>query len=243
MSFRYLCIVSYDGSNYSGFQRQENANSIQNELEKALKNMTRQVIVIQSAGRTDKGVHAINHAIHFDLDFEIEHLELWIKGINKRLPSDIIFKSIKLVDNSFHSRHNAKARIYEYMIAKKPSDILSQRFEVYVENFNVNLVKDILSKFEGEKDFTGFSKWSPDKTPIRKLYSLKIIETENHYIFEFNGESFLRHMVRTIMGLIIEIATNQKDESIIDEIFLTKNRELAGKTAEAKGLFLKEVIY
>ena len=240
---RYLFEVSYDGSSYSGFQRQTNANSIQSEIEKALKNMTRIELTIHSAGRTDKGVHALAQTFHADFPFEIENIDIFIRGINKRLPSDIIIKKIKKVNNRFHARHNAKYRIYEYVIAKRPSDIYNQRFEVYIENFNIELAKLATQKFVGVKDFAGFSKKNIDKETIRSIESIDVKETKTHYIFTFKGVSFLRYMVRSIMGTIIEIATNKKDISIIDDIFETKDRKLAGKTADAKALFFKKVIY
>ncbi|VEU80156.1 tRNA pseudouridine(38-40) synthase TruA [Haploplasma axanthum] len=239
---RYLCTVSYDGLNYAGFQRQINSKSIQDEIEKALKNMTSIFIPIHSAGRTDKGVHATGQTFHFDIDSIIPE-EIIKKGLNKRLPGDIKIQNVKKVKNTFHARHSAKMRIYEYRIAKKASTIFTERFEVYVENFDIKLVKDCLDEFTGIKNFSGFSKKTPNKIPIKILYSIEIKETKEHYIFIFKGESFLRNMVRSIMGLIIEIATNKKDVSMIEKVFETKDRRLAGKTAEAKGLFLTKIVY
>jgi len=239
---RYLFTVSYDGSNYSGFQRQSNANSIQTEIEKALKRMTKNEYTIQSAGRTDKGVHALAQTFHLDLDLEID-VNKWIKALNLRLPDDIIIVKIKLVDNNFHARYSAKGRVYVYKIAKQPSTIFSQRFEVYIENFNLELARLASLKFIGTKDFTGFFKSNPNKDPIRTIKSIKIKETKTHYTFEFNGVSFLRYMVRSIMGQIISVATNQLQLKDIDEIFKTKERKLASKTADAKGLYLKKIIY
>ena len=240
---RYLFEVSYDGSNYSGFQRQINANSIQSEIEKALKNMTRIELTIHSAGRTDKGVHALAQTFHADLPFEIENIDIFIIGINKRLPSDIIIKKIKKVNARFHARHNAQYRIYEYVISKKPSDIYNQRFEVYIENFDIELAKLATREFIGVKDFAGFSKKNIDKETIRSVESIDVKETKTHYIFTFKGVSFLRYMVRSIMGTIIEVSTHKKDIKVIKEIFETKDRKLAGKTADAKALFFKKVIY
>lgn len=240
--YRYLFHVSYDGTDYSGFQRQENSKSIQGEIERALKGMTANSYTIHSAGRTDKGVHALDQTFHLDLPFEIE-IDKWIKGINFRLPSDIRINKIKQVDNRFHARHNAKFRVYEYKIAKKESDIFNQRYEVYIENFNIELAIEASLKFIGTKDFTGFSKISKDKEPIRTITEISVKETKDYYYFKFVGISFLRYMVRSIMGTIIAVATDKMSIEVIDEIFETKNRMLAGKTAEAKGLYFKKVIY
>ncbi|HKL95532.1 MAG TPA: tRNA pseudouridine(38-40) synthase TruA [Haploplasma sp.] len=242
MSYRYLCTVSYDGSNYKGFQRQIGFKTVQEEIEKAIKNMTKQVVTIHSAGRTDSGVHAIGQKFHFDLDVKID-LTLFLKGINKRLNSDIIIKNVKYVKNTFHARHHAKLRTYQYRISKKPSNIFNQSFEVYIENFDMNKALECVKMFIGTKDFTGFAKLSKDKNPIRTITSIKTKETRTHYIFEFEGVSFLRYMIRSIMGTIIEVATNKKEIEVINEIFETNNRKLAGMTAPAKGLYFMKVTY
>lgn len=239
---RYLFTVSYDGSNYSGFQRQKNANSIQAELEKALKRMTAKEHTIHSAGRTDKGVHALGQTFHLDLDLEID-LDKWQEALNLRLPNDIIITSIKIVNDRFHARHSAKGREYVYKIAKNPSTIFTQRFEVYVKNFDVDIAKEAILKFIGTKDFSGFYKSSSKKDPVRTIKSIKIKETKTHYYFTFIGVSFLRYMVRSIMGQIISAATKQITLADIDLIFATKERRLASKTAEAKALYLKKIIY
>ena len=242
MYYRYLCTVSYDGSSYSGFQRQVGSLSVQEVIEKAIKNMTKIPLTIHSAGRTDKGVHAIGQTFHFDLPFEIDN-DILLNGLNRRLSDDVIIKKVIRVKDDFHARHYAKSRIYHYRIAKKPSNIFNQRFEVFIENFNIELAKESIEKFIGTKDFTGFAKLSVDKDPIRTIESIQIKETKDHYTFVFQGKSFLRYMIRSIMGTIIEVATLKKEPTIIDEIFETNNRKLAGKTAPAKGLFFYKVIY
>ena len=239
---RYLVEVSFDGSNYVGFQRQLNGNAIENEIEKAFKNMTKIPTKIYSSGRTDKGVHAKALTFHFDSDLEIT-LENWVNGLNKRLPLDIRVNKIKVVKASFHARYSAKARIYQYYISKKPNTPFNQRYEVYIEGFDYNKALETLNYFIGKKDFRGFSKAPKDKDTIKEIYEFTLKETKNHYIFTIKGSSFLRYMVRSIIGTIIEIATNRKDISVINEIFKTHNRKLAGKSAEARGLYLKRVIY
>lgn len=240
--YRYLATVSYDGSNYSGFQRQLYSNSIQEEIEKSIKNMTQIQTTIHSSGRTDKGVHALAQSFHFDLLVEI-NCDALIRGLNLRLPDDIVIEKIIRVSNTFHARHDAKTRVYEYRIAKKPSNIFNQRYEVYVENFDIEIAKQCSKLFIGTKDFTGFAKLSIDKDPIRIIKDVKVKETKDQYIFTFIGVSYLRYMIRSIMGTIIDVSTNKKKIEVINEIFETNNRKLAGKTAPAKGLFFKEVKY
>lgn len=238
---RYLVTTSYDGSNYNGFQKQNNGIGIQEEIEKAFKLMTQTEITIHSAGRTDKGVHAIGQAFHFESDLNIQP-QTWVRLLNSRLPSDIRITSVKEVSSDFHARFSAKKKIYHYYIAKKPSTPFNSRYEVYKE-LNIKKVKEAAKYLVGTHDFKGFSKLIKGKPTIKTLYKLKIRSTKKHYIFEFEGNSFLRYMIRSIMGTLIEIGENKKDPLIIKEILETKERKLAGKTAEAKGLFLVKIFY
>lgn len=240
---RYLFEVSYDGSNYYGFQRQTNFKSIQAELERALRYMVKNDLTIHSAGRTDRGVHAIAQTFHVDVSFEIVNMTTWINGLNKRLPSDIIVNDVRKVDTNFHARKSAKYRIYKYVISKVELNIFNQRFKTYVENFDINLAKEASKKFVGVKDFSGFSKLTKGKDTVKKIISIDITETTEDIIITFKGISFLRYMVRSIVGTIIDVSTNKIDISIIDKVFETKNRKYAGTTAPAKGLYLEKIIY
>ena len=156
---RYLVSVSFDGSNYAGFQKQINALGIQTVIEKAIKNMTATETIIHGSGRTDKGVHAKDLTFHFDSNLDIEE-SVWVTGLNKRLPLDIRINWVKKIKSSFHARHHAKSRVYEYKIAKKTSDVFKQRYEVYIENFNYENAVNCLNYFIGTKDFRNFYKAS-----------------------------------------------------------------------------------
>ena len=193
---RYLVHASFDGANYEGFQRQLNGRTVENEIEKAFKNMTQIPTKINSSGRTDRGVHALALTFHFDTELVISN-EKWLEGLNKRLPLDIRVDAIKEVAPNFHARHHALSRVYQYVIAKKPSTAFNFRYEVYIEDFNFDKATMCLNSFIGKKDFRGFSKASTNKISI----------------------------------------------NVIDEIFKTHDRRLAGKTTAARGLYLKQVNY
>jgi len=243
MMIRYLAILSYDGTNYNGFQRQENTkNTIQEIIEDALKKIFEREIKIFAAGRTDKGVHAFGQVFHFDLDFEIDVLNIKNK-LNLILSTGIKIIKLKKTKKRFHARFDAKYRIYEYHIAKSESNILKERFECYVDKFDINLVKPFLYKFIGIKNFKIFSKKDDTKIPIKVLYYIKVKESSNKYIFEFKGNGFLRGMVRKIMGLIIKIGIGEEKGEIIDYLFDVKSQKISLHSAPAKGLFLKKVIY
>ena len=239
---RYLAIVAYDGLDYNGFQRQTNGIGIQNIIEKAFRSMTQTEIQIHSAGRTDKGVHALGQAFHFDTTLEIDP-ETWIRALNDRLPLDIRILKVKRVSHDFHARHSAKSKIYRYVIAKKPSTPFTERYEVYIKNLDVEPMKLAIKDLEGTHDFKGFCQHVKGKPTMKTIHEITFKETNKHYIFTFHGNSFLKYMVRSMMGKLIEIGLHRLDRAVINEILETQNRKLAGKTAEAQGLFLVKINY
>jgi tRNA pseudouridine38-40 synthase len=239
---RYMAVVSYDGTGYQGFQSQPNALGIQEVIEKAFRLMTQTEIKIHSAGRTDKGVHALGQVFHFDTTIDIEP-ETWIRGVNTRLPLDIRVKKIKKVKSDFHARHSSKSKVYKYVLAKKPSTVFSKNYEVYIPNLDIEPMKEALPHFIGTHDFKGFCQYVSGKPTEKTIYKATFKETNKHYIFTFHGNSFLKYQVRSMMGTLIQIGLKRKSPEVIEEILATQNRFLAGKTAEARGLFLVKIYY
>ncbi|HLS99852.1 MAG TPA: tRNA pseudouridine(38-40) synthase TruA [Acholeplasma sp.] len=239
---RYKAIIAYEGTNYSGYQIQENEKTIQGTIEKALRLMTRLDIPTFAASRTDKGVHAMHQVLHFDAPMDIPN-ERWLYGLNLRLPGDIRFIKVTKVKDTFHARFDAKSKIYTYKIAKKPVSAFEANHEVYVPNFNIDLVKNELNDLVGEHDFTAFSPNKEDKPPIKTIYAFDYKETRTHYIFKIHGNHFLRYMVRSIMGNVIAIATDKKPKGHLKTMLETKNRLLTAKTAPACGLYLTHIYY
>ena len=239
---RYKLTLSYDGTNYLGYQTQVKGKTIQQEVEKAFRLMTQIDVKTFAASRTDKGVHALGQVIHFDFPQDISN-EKWIIGLNKRLNEDIRVVKVEKAKDDFHARYDAKSKLYTYKIAKKPSNPFNQRYELYVPNFDLSLVKDEIKQLEGTHDFSAFSPNKELKPPIKTIYSFKVLETQNHYIFKIHGNHFLRYMVRSIMGNVIAIATGKKDKNHLRLMLETKDRLITAKTAEAKGLFLSKIYY
>jgi len=235
---RYLATVSYDGTKYHGFQSQKNALGIQEVIEKSFRLMTQTMIKIHASGRTDKGVHAINQKFHFDSDLDID----WVR-VNDRLPLDIRIKKVVLVADDFHARHNVKSKKYKYIIAKKESSVFHKNYEVYIKNLDIEPIKKAYKAFEGTHDFKGFCQYVKGKPTIKTIYQVILKETKDHYIFIFHGNSFLKYMVRSMMGTLIEIGLHKKEPEVINQILLTQERSLAGKTAESRGLYLLQVYY
>jgi tRNA pseudouridine38-40 synthase len=182
---RYLVTVAYDGTAYHGFQRQHNALGIQTVIEKAIKHMTQIETTIHSAGRTDKGVHALGQTFHFDTQLSIERAT-WKRALNDRLPLDIRVISVKKVKALFHARHDAKSKIYRYVIAKKPSTAFSKNYEVYIPQLDIRAMLDALQYFEGTHDFKGFCQHVKGKPTIKTIYKASMKETSKHYQFHIS---------------------------------------------------------
>ena len=238
---RYFAVVSYDGTKYYGFQRQPNVISVQEVIEKAFRLMTQSKVYINSAGRTDKGVHAIGQAFHFDSELNLS-IENWMR-VNDRLPLDIRIKSIKIVADDFHARHSSKSKKYKYVIAKKESSPFKSNYEVYVKNLDIEPIKLALPYFIGTHDYRAFCQLVKGKLTIKTIYSIDLKETKDHYTFVVHGNSFLKYMVRSMMGTLIEIGLHKKQPTIIKEMLETQDRQLAGKTAESRGLYLQKIYY
>lgn len=243
MKYRYKVILEYDGYNYFGSQKQVKEITIQSTCEKALKNMTQIPINTFFASRTDKQVHAKYQVFHFDIDFLITDYNKFIDGLNKRLPLDIRIRNIRKVSLNFHARHSAKYKVYQYVVSKNKVNAFESKYMVFEGNLNIKKIKLAIEKLIGIHDFTGFSKYSPFKTPIKNLEYIKIKESKNKYVFEFKGDSFLRYMIRSIMGVLFHIGRDEKEIEIIDKIFETKDHKLCGFTAKPYGLYLKKIIY
>jgi tRNA pseudouridine38-40 synthase len=211
---KYQAILSYGGSQYQGFQSQKNGVSIQDTIERAYYLMTQTPIKIFGAGRTDKGVHAKGQVFHFESDLNLDE-NSWLR-VNDRLPLDIRILKIKKVKDDFHARHSAKSKIYQYKIAKKPSTAFTSNYEVYIKNLNLELMKNAIHDFVGTHDFIGFSQYVLGKPTVKTIYKAEVKETAKHYLFTFHGNHFLKYMVRSMMGTLIQIGLGKKEYTLIE---------------------------
>jgi tRNA pseudouridine38-40 synthase len=239
---RYHAIISYDGSRYYGLQTQKQEVTIQKVIEDALKNMTQTKVIIHSAGRTDKGVHAYGQSIHFDTHVDID-TQVFMKVLNKRLPLDVRIKTLRKVSETFHARFSAVSKRYIYKLSKvemRPFDAFYMHYE---PNLNYESIKTAAKLFEGTHDFFGFSEKVLGKNTVKTIYSVTIHEGIHHLYIEFHGNGFLKYMVRSIVGTIIEVGQGRKTFDDITSNLNEPKRSLAGKTAPASGLYLKKVYY
>lgn len=247
-------LIAYDGSNYSGWQRQTNASTVQESIEACLCTITKQHIILHGAGRTDAGVHALGMVAHFLTDSRILP-ENFPKALNSMLPHDIRILDCEEVNSTFHSRYNARRKTYRYDFFNGP--IQSPVERLYTTHFPFTLdflnMEACLKILIGTHDFTSFeATGSRDHTQIsgrgavRTLHEARCIPAKDKpdtYSLLFTGDGFLRHMVRNLVGTLIEAGKNKITPIDFHTILLSRNRVNAGPTAPAKGLFLVKILY
>ncbi|MCP2604997.1 tRNA pseudouridine(38-40) synthase TruA [Candidatus Aminicenantes bacterium AH-873-B07] len=239
----YKIIIAYDGINYHGWQIQPGIRTIQGTIQEALEKITEQKIKIIGAGRTDAGVHAKGQVANFWANINLKEEELF-RALNAVLPRDIRIISLEKVPLDFHARKKAKAKIYEYRILN--SQMISPFLFRYVFHYpyplNFNKMKEASKYFVGKKDFTLFSS-GEKKNNIREVYYSEVFKREDEIIYKIKANSFIRYMVRKIVGILIEVGKRKFEPEIINDIFENKNHSITIPTAPPHGLCLLEVIY
>jgi len=243
-SKRFFLEFSYVGTAYHGWQRQPNAITVQEVMEQALKALLRRTTPLTAAGRTDTGVHAKIMFAHFE-GFIIENdLEKLIFRLNQFLPNDISIYNIRLVQSDAHARFDAISRTYEYnlSVTKSPFKI-GQTYVLhqYLELERMNTAALILLEYE---DFECFSKSNTDvKTFLCNITQARWKKNGNKLVFTISANRFLRNMVRSIVGTLIDIGLGKKNIQQIHKIIQSKNRSLAGYSVPPDGLFLTQIDY
>lgn len=242
---RIKAIISYNGSAYYGFQTQNNKemNSIQDEIEKVLSKIFNTDISISASGRTDRGVHALNQVIHFNI--ENKEIDLYkIKySINCMLPKDIYFKEMEIVSKKFHSRFCVKTKTYRYIINTGDRNVLLDKLVYNLSRkLDVNKVKDAMNLFLGEHSFLNFCT-NNEGDFVRNIYSFTLEEKGNYLIFDISGNGFRRYMVRMIIGTLIEVGLGNIDSSFVKEALDGGKYNRVRYKAPSEGLYLADVEY
>ena len=239
---RYLVSITYDGSNFYGFERQPRKRTIQGELEKVLTKINKSKVEIKGAGRTDRGVHAYDQKAHFDLKQDVP-LDRLLKAINSRLPGDMRINSIEEVDEEFHARFNCIRKTYKYYINTKEYDVLKNN---YIFNYNKEL--NIKSMREASKYLLGAHSYQVFVSGERDNYdsiieSIDIKDNDGILEFTFIGKSFYRYMVRNLMGALLLVGENKIEPIQVKEMLDKKENIYHFKTVPACGLYLMKVDY
>lgn len=250
-----LMTVCYDGTNYYGFQTQPGGNTVQDYIETAICQLTGEVIKIHGSGRTDAGVHAREQPFHFITDSQIP-VERWRMALNGRLPRDIRITSAREVPLAFHSRRSAKRKTYRYSInGNRVPDVFQRNYQLHHPGkLDVAAMRDSLPFLIGTHDYTSFaSRHSTKASHVRTIYEAKLeVDSSMEYpgtheqgIIQLyiTGNGFLQHMVRIIVGTLLEIGEGKRQPGAMKAILEAQNRKAAGPTAESKGLMLWKVEY
>ena len=241
---RYLMKFSYDGTNFFGYQKQNDKRTVQGEIERVLNIISNEKISISSSGRTDALVHAVNQYAHFDFETGMSCDQIK-RALNSLLADDIYIKDVKIVSCDFHARFDVKSKEYVYKINIGEYDPLSRNY-IYQYNCNLNIeeMKKAIKLFEGLHNFKSFTKCNLNILDYdREIYETKIECVDNIIILTFKGDGFLRYMVRNMVGCLIEIGEGKRKVQDIITILKSEDRTKAGKTAPACGLYLKDVYY
>lgn len=239
---KYLVSVSYDGSKLYGFQRLNRKKTVQGELERVLTKINKTVVVVKGAGRTDRGVHALDQKAHFELSINIEPERLK-EAMNSMLDDAIYVNKCEIVDNEFHARFDVKKKIYEYVINVGEYDAIKNDF---LYNYNHKL--DIKAMKKASKYLIGMHSYEAFTSGEREsynsiIYNIKIKRRKNLIYLTFEGKSFYRYMVRNLVGALMLVGRGKIDPIGVKEMLLCKSNKYNYTTVPANGLYLMKIDY
>jgi tRNA pseudouridine38-40 synthase len=238
-------IVEYDGSRYAGWQRQPDQPTVQEAIETAIHQLTQHNVSVIGAGRTDSGVHALGQVVSFRIDRDWTPYE-WTRGFNARLPQDIAVRSAAIMPDDFHARYSASGKLYEYRIFNRPERPAIDR--AYLWHVHKPLDQEAMNRAAalliGSRDFTSFEGTLTDnEDPICHLQQLSLTGQGDLLSIQVYADRFLKHMVRAIVGTLVEVGHGKRKPESLTDILAAKDRRIAGRTAPPQGLFLLRVDY
>lgn len=240
---RYFIEFSYNGSNYHGWQIQPNASSVQQTLNETLTTILRHEIATTGAGRTDAGVHATQMFAHFDCH-AIHDLDKLVYKLNSLLPIDIAVHNLIPVADDAHARFDATSRCYEYHMHTKKDVFTNSLSWYYQKSLDVDAMNEAAKVLIGRQDFQCFSKSNTDvSTYFCDVSKAMWTQKQNGLIFTIEADRFLRNMVRAIVGTLIDVGVHKIDLDQLKFIIANKNRNDAGVSVPAHGLFLTQIKY
>jgi tRNA pseudouridine38-40 synthase len=257
----YKVILEYDGTAYAGWQRQPHQRTVQEAFETALREITQTVITTVAAGRTDAGVHAIGQVVSFQSDKPLAPAE-WKRALNARLPADISVRSVELVPDTFHARYSAIRKCYAYRILNQPSRPALERLRAWhlPDTLDLEAMRRAAQYLVGQHDFSSFQGHPTDvDNPVCDLKRIDIVAGPISALpdlpeepqgavgslirMEFEADRFLKQMVRTLVGTLVEVGQGKRRPEEMAGILAAKDRRAAGATAPAHGLYLVRVTY
>ena len=239
---RFFIELSFNGNKFHGWQIQPNANTIQAELNKALSVILKDVILVVGAGRTDAGVHAKQMFAHFDFEGDVE-TEILLTKLNGFLPNDISVHQIFKVNDNTHARFDAVSRTYQYYITNEKNPF-NKNVYLYYQRLNVDAMNLACKYLLGKQDFTSFSKLHTQTyTNDCNVIIANWKQQRNELLFTIKADRFLRNMVRSIVGTLLEVGEGKMGPKRIKEIIAKKDRSEAGVSVPAHALFITKIEY
>jgi tRNA pseudouridine38-40 synthase len=240
---RYKLTIEYDGTDFSGWQIQPDARTVEEEIEKAMSQILQEPIDIIGQGRTDAGVHAKGQVAHVDLADSIDK-DKFLFGVNGLIGEEIQIHKIKEVHPDFHARFDAISREYEYTLLKKASPLGNRTAWWPGRDVNFRKLDECIHLLKGEFDFSGFSKFNEENfTTLCTILTAELEEKEEVFVFRISANRFLRNMVRRLVGSMIEVGKGKLLVSEFEEKLHTPESDVRTFTAPSKGLVLSNVFY
>jgi tRNA pseudouridine38-40 synthase len=239
-------IIEYDGTGYYGWQRQLGDITIQQVLEETLQRITGEKVTLHGSSRTDAGVHALHQVAHFRTSSRIPERNLLL-GLNSLIPRNIVIRDLAEVDENFHARYSAKSKRYFYRIFNSGMRAALQRNYCWCvfKPLDAGRMAEAASVLIGVHDFTAFCSAHTDvKSSVREVYDARVEREERSFLrFSIEANGFLRHMVRAIVGTLVDVGKGKLTPMDFRKILESRDRSRAGATAPPQGLFLAGVKY
>jgi tRNA pseudouridine38-40 synthase len=239
----YRLVIGYDGTDFRGWQRQPDGRTVQGVLEEAVFKVTRKRTVVHGAGRTDAGVHALGQVASIRGVFKLTD-EVLFRALNAVLPADVRVFSLGEAPPGFHARRSARSKLYRYRIVHAPqASPLDRRYVLHWPYpLKLGAMREAARLFVRTADFTAFSS-NRDRSPVRTVTRSELRRSGDEIVYTVEAQGFLRYMVRTIVGTLLEVGRGRIRPADIEAIFGNRDRSLAGPTAPARGLTLVRVDY
>jgi tRNA pseudouridine38-40 synthase len=241
--------ITYSGSAYEGWQSQLSGNTVQDRLELALGKFAAQPVRVICAGRTDAGVHALMQVVHFDTALRRE-IPSWVRGANAFLPADIAVQWAQAMPDEFHSRGSAIARRYAYVVLESPvrPSVEAGRVGWVYRPLDGTAMKQAARQLLGEHDFTSFrAAQCQAKSPVKTMTRVEITQrpggASQYWRFEFEANAFLHHMIRNIMGCLVEVGQGKHPPGWLAEVVAARRRDAAAPTFSPNGLYFLGPVY
>lgn len=236
--------LAYDGTHFSGWQIQRNERTVQGVMEKALGTILKGHVGLNAAGRTDTGVHALGQVASFRAETRMTEEELK-RALNSMLPKDIRIRGVYEVEMSFHPRYSAEKRWYRYIIDTASwASPFFRNYSLWIgRKPDLSLLNEYCKRIVGIHDFRSLSSVEPGKSCVREVFHCEFIQKDDFLIFDIIANSFLRKMVRMIIGTFLELERVRVSSARVDEVLGERDKRRRGKTACPGGLYLVKVFY